>query len=106
MFSAFKIASAAVLFLAACSSCGSNVNDGKVTEKVRDHKAYTLGEEHAAQVIAVAYDEAAVQERLLDVRARISNIESKLGPQSAHDYESGFTEAIRRDCDSLARIIF
>ncbi len=99
-------ATLAALLIALCASCGGNVNDGKVTERVRDHKAYSLGEQHAAQLISVAHDEAAVQDRLLDVRARISNIESKIGPQSAHDYESGFVDAIRRDCDSLSRIIF
>lgn len=95
-----------LLLLPLLAACSSDPHDGKVTPHVRDHEAYTLGKEHAARVAAVAADEGAVQEALLDVRARISNIRSKISPQSAADYETGFRDGLRHDCDSLARLIF
>lgn len=88
------------------SACGGNDHSRHVSEKVRDHDAYELGQEHARVTIAVRFDESALQDRLLDVKARISNIDSKMGPQSAHDYETGFRDYINENCDSLARIIF
>ncbi len=36
----------------------------------------------------------------------MSNIESKFGRQSSVDYERGFTDYIKENCDSLAQIIF
>lgn len=95
----------AILLSLTCACTGEH-HGQKVTAKVRDKKAYALGEQHARETIAISDDEAALQDRLLDVRARISNISSKLGPQSAHDYEAGFTDRIKADCDSLARILF
>jgi hypothetical protein len=97
---------------AAFSSCSSDSvknstrQTEKVSGKVLDWKAYNLGAEHAEKVIGIANDEAALQDALLDVRARITNIETKLGRQSATDYERGFTEYIRTEKDSLAKIIF
>ena len=99
----FLIALILLPLLAACSGDPAKV---KVSEKVHDKKAYALGEQHAREAIALSGDEAALQDKLLDVRARISNISSKLGPQSAHDYEAGFTDRIRHDSDSLAKILF
>lgn len=92
-------------------SCGSSTDDGtnkqeKISSKVIDWKAYNLGADHAKEVISIAHDESELQDALLEVRARISNIHSKLGAQSATDYERGFTEYIRTEKDSLARIIF
>lgn len=91
------------------SSCGGADNGNptqKVSTKVHDREAYALGEKHAANLLKSADDEDSVQEGLLDIRARISNIESNLGRQSAVDYERGFTDYVRKNCDSLARIIF
>jgi len=78
----------------------------KVSSKVKDWKAYNLGVDHAKEVIAISNDEPKLQDALLEVRARITNIHTKLGAQSAADYERGFTEEIRTEKDSLARIIF
>lgn len=90
-----------------CSRSSDELNSQpKVAGKVLDWKAYNLGTEHAKEVIKIAHNESELQDALLDVRARISNINSKLGAQSATDYERGFTEYIRTEKDSLARIIF
>lgn len=96
--------------LTGCSCNGSdNETDSaaeKVSGKVKDWKAYNLGADHAKKVIEIAHDESKLQDALLEVRARITNIHTKLGAQSAADYERGFTEEIRTEKDSLARIIF
>lgn len=90
-------------------SCSSDTRTGqteKVSGKVKDWKAYNLGADHAKEVISISDDEAKLQDALLEVRARITNIRTKLGAQAATDYERGFTEEIRTKKDSLARIIF
>ena len=89
-----------------CSCSEKTVNHETVSDKVKDHKAYKLGGEHAARLLEHVEDEAAVQDGLLDVRARINNIHSKLGAQSSADYERGFTDYIRENCDSLALLLF
>lgn len=100
---------AASLWLTGCS-CSSTaehtVEGEKVSTKIEDWKAYNLGAEHAKEIILIAHDEDALQDALLEVRARITNIHTKLGAQSAYDYERGFEECIRTEKDSLARIIF
>lgn len=90
-----------------CSSTAEHAVEGeKVSTKIEDWKAYNLGAEHAKEIILIAHDEDALQDALLEVRARITNIHTKLGAQSANDYERGFEECIRTEKDSLARIIF
>ena len=88
-----------------CTACGGFGSQKRVTAKVQDKEAYALGQRHAAEVVAVASDEGAVQDALLDVRARITNISAKVSQQSAHDYEAGFTDGIRSGSDSLARVM-
>lgn len=89
-----------------CSCSEEYVREESVSSRVKDKSAYKLGEEHAAKLLEVVDNEAAVQDGLLDVRARMSNIRSKLGAQSATDYERGFTDYIRANNDSLAGILF
>ena len=94
------------ILLSSCAGADNRKSTRKVSTKVHDRKAYALGEEHAANLLKSADDEDSVQEGLLDIRARISNIEPNLGRQSAADYERGFTDYVRKNCDSHARIIF
>ncbi|MCM1354906.1 MAG: hypothetical protein NC212_00700 [Staphylococcus sp.] len=98
-----------IISLPSCSRCSdivSSAKQEKVSVKVKDHKAYSLGEEHAQQLLMNADDEDKVQDNLLEIQARISNIRSKLGAQSAADYERGFTDYLKANNDSLAKIIF
>lgn len=92
------------------TSCGSDnsspKNSRKVSSRVVDQNAYGLGAEHARQLLENVGSEDRVQDGLLEVRARMSNIESKFGRQSSVDYERGFTDYIKENCDSLAQIIF
>ena len=94
------------ILLSSCGGADNGKSTQKVSTKVHDREAYALGEEHAANLLKSADDEDSVQEGLLDIRARISNIEYNLGRHSASDYELGFTDYVRKNCDSLARIIF
>lgn len=87
------------------SGCGESGHKA-VSEKVKDKKAYNLGQAHGRDVIAISADEDALQDALLEVRARITNISDRIGPQSAHDYEAGFSDCIRQNSDSLAAILF
>lgn len=93
------------LSLIVCS-CGDSTTSQKVSSRVKDHEAFALGENHAARLIQIADDESAVQEYLLDVKARATNISEKIGAQSAADYERGFKKYIETNCDSIAKILF
>ena len=96
-----------MIFLAAVgvmSSCGGDA-DG-VSRHVRDRKAYALGQEHGQEVVGMRADESALQDALLDVRARMTNIHDRLGAQASADYERGFVDYIKANDDSLARILF
>lgn len=90
-------------FASVVVGCGAK---GNVSPDVKDRKAYSLGREHARRVIAVSDDEAALQDPLLDVRARITNINDRLGPQASADYERGFVDCITEEEDSLAKVLF
>lgn len=89
-----------------CSGSPAGTRTERVSDRVRDKKAYALGGEHARTLLETVDDEDRTQDGLLEIRARISNIESKIGRQSAVDYERGFTDYVKANCDSLARIIF
>lgn len=86
------------------TSCGNDKTE--VTRRVRDRKAYSLGQEHAAAVVALRNDESSLQDALLDIRARITNIHDRISAQSAADYERGFVDYITEKDDSLARVLF
>ena len=90
----------------ALTGCDSRPYGKEVTARVRDHKAYALGERHAEELISISGDEARVQDELLEIRARIYNFSTMVSPQSGADYERGFTDYITANSDSLARILF
>ena len=98
-------AAVAGLMSVAVTACGGGGSDG-VSRHVRDRKAYALGQEHGERTVGLRSDEAALQDALLDVRARITNIHDRLGAQAAADYERGFTDYIKANDDSLARVLF
>lgn len=104
-----KAAAMALTLAAAMAGC-SGQPSGQAAEapaqKVRDQEAYRMGQEDAAKLLLTVADEPATQDALLDARARITHIRVRVGEQAAVDYERGFTDKIRTDCDSLAAIIF
>lgn len=90
--------------ISAMSSCSGDFSG--VSRHVRDHKAYALGQEHGRKAIDLRSDEPALQDVLLDVRARMTNINDRLGAQASADYERGFVDYIKANDDSLARVLF
>lgn len=86
--------------------CDSRPYGTEVTKRVRDQRAYALGERHAEELIAISDNENAVQDQLLEIRARIYNFSTVVSPQSGADYERGFTDYVKAHSDSLARILF
>lgn len=89
--------------LLALVACGDS---SQVSGHVKDRKAYSLGQEHGERIVGVRSDEPALQDALLDVRARITNIHSRIGAQAAADYERGFVDYIKANDDSLAHVLF
>ena len=71
-------ASATFLSGIPATSCGGNKTDTtkpvvqKVSSRVKDRKAYSLGEEHARVLLENADNEDYVQVGLLDIRARMT----------------------------------
>lgn len=96
----------ALMALMCMGLAGCGGDGGRVSRHVRDRHAYSLGKEHAERIIKLRDDEPALQDGLLDVRARITNINDRLGPQAATDYERGFVDYITEHDDSLARVLF
>ncbi|MDE6370506.1 MAG: hypothetical protein K2K92_03340 [Duncaniella sp.] len=99
-------ACASLLIIISAEGCSCSHDRNYVSTHVRDKKAYSLGEEHAQRIIGIRDNESAVQDALLDVRARMTNIDAHLGAQAAADYERGFTDYIKQHDDSLAHVLF
>lgn len=91
------------IFAMSVTACGDR---GNVSPYVKDRKAYSLGREHARRIMALRDDEASLQDGLLDVRARITNINDRLGAHASADYERGFVDCITEEDDSLAKVLF
>lgn len=71
-----------------------------------DSTAWFLGEEHARALVRECRNDDERALRLLDVRARETNIRSRLGNTAANAYVGGFEYGLRAASDSLARVIF
>lgn len=95
-----------VAAMAGCSAPSAGQPGEPPVQKVRNQEAYRMGQEDAAKLLLTVADEPATQDALLDARARITHIRVRVGEQAAVDYERGFTDKIRSDCDSLAALIF
>lgn len=67
---------------------------------------YNLGARHASDMLVSCGDTLEIQEYLLEIAARRSNIGSRMGRQAAADYQAGFKDYIKSHNDSLARILF
>ena len=94
--------SSVVLLSLTLVSCGG---DG-VSSRVRDRQAYNLGKEHAAEAVKLSESPSELQDYLLEVRARMTNIGARVGRPAAADYERGFTDGVTAGSDSLARELF
>lgn len=70
-----------------------------------DTAAWNLGNEHAVAFVRECADDDARGLRLLDIRARESNIRARIGDSAADAYVAGFEYQLRQQSDSLARVI-
>lgn len=70
-----------------------------------DTSAWNLGTEHAVAFIRECADDDTRGLRLLDIRARESNIRARIGESAGDAYVAGFEYQLRQQSDSLARII-
>lgn len=70
-----------------------------------DTSAWLMGREHAAALAAECATDDERGLRLLDVRARETNIRARIGNSAADAYVSGFEHGLRAASDSLASVI-
>lgn len=68
-------------------------------------EAWNLGRRHAAALVRECSDDDQRALRLLDVRARETNIRARISDSAADDYIRGFEEGLRENSDSLACVI-
>lgn len=87
---------ATILLFASCSSKESEYNEA----------AKRLGEKHAQEIIELELSDKELMIRILDVKARATEISKKVSHQAAHHYTSSFETYMRQHSDSLAQIIF
>lgn len=70
-----------------------------------DTSAWYLGMEHAEFLVNGCHNDDERALMLLDVRARESNIRSRLGDNAADAYIKGFKHSLRLNSDSLSSVI-
>ncbi|MCM1028717.1 MAG: hypothetical protein NC342_05895 [Pseudoflavonifractor sp.] len=70
-----------------------------------DTAAWNLGVEHSLKFINECCDDDSRGLRLLEIRARESNIRHQMGEETADSYVKGFEEGLRENSDSLANVI-
>lgn len=91
---------------AALSSCvGSNNNSSSDTRSM-SQRAYSLGVEDANAIVSECQTEEAVRIRLLDIRARATNIKNRISEDASEEYLSGFKHGLEQHGDTLATILF
>ncbi len=99
--------SAVALLSTALSSCsGDNNRTSAHDTRSMAQRAYSLGTEDANAIIAECHTETAVRIRLLDIRAKATNIKSRISEDAAHEYLSGFRHALEQHGDTLATTLF
>lgn len=69
-------------------------------------EAYRLGTSHADELLSTCHDNSSRHDKILDVRARASLIESRLGSQAAGDYSAGFRDRLVEKGDTLGTVLF
>lgn len=70
-----------------------------------DTSAWLMGKEHASALVTECSDDDERGLRLLDIRARETNLRSRIGDSAADAYVSGFEHGLRAASDSLASVI-
>lgn len=85
-----------ISLLASCTSKESEYNEA----------AKQLGEKHAQEIIEQELSDKELMIKILDVKARATEISQKVSHQAAHHYSSSFETYMRQHSDSLSQLIF
>lgn len=110
----------AIIALSICScSCNSGEKSTDATEQTaatpsptvtevapRDSDIYQMGRRHAAYMLDTYTHVDSIARQLLEVRARETEIETKVDRAAADAYIAGFTSYIRSENPQLADSIF
>ncbi len=94
----------AILVISA-SGCGPGNSQKTIIIDQRDSGAYKLGMRHG-KLLLEKDSEDSIQDFLLDVRARETNIKARLRESAGDAYIEGFKDYITAHNDSMARILF
>lgn len=101
------ILSAAILLVAALSSCSTDGNKSQSSDtRAMAQRAYNLGIEDANAIISECHTETAIRVRLLDIRAKATNIKGRVSANAASDYLRGFRHGLEQHGDTLATTLF
>lgn len=91
---------------AALSSCGGSNGNSSSDTRSMSQRAYTLGIEDANAIVSECMTQEAIRIRLLDIRARATNIKNRISEDAAEEYLSGFKYGLEQHGDTLATILF
>lgn len=69
-------------------------------------RAYNVGIEDANSIMAECHSESAIRARLLDIRAKATNIKYRISEDAAAEYISGFRHGLEQQGDTLAHTLF
>lgn len=96
-----------LLLAVALSSCSSDRKDRSASDtRSMTQRAYNLGIEDANAILTECHTEAAIRIRLLDIRAKATNIKGRVSEDAAHEYISGFRHGLEQHGDTLATALF
>lgn len=98
------LAALALAALAPAGGCSCRGDAGAQTDDapISNPKAYALGQRQGSVALDAAADTEALEDVLLDTRARVTEPEQKHGRDAASDYRRGFEDAISASNDTLA----
>lgn len=71
----------------------------------RDSGAYKLGMRHGGMLLELTTEDS-VQDFLLEVRARETNIRARLRNSAGEAYVEGFKDYVKAHSDSMAKVLF
>ncbi len=101
----------AVAMMLLCS-CGKKTDDTQqITVEIpadadTASEAYRLGASHADELISTCDDNDSRHDYILEVRARMTNIETRIDAETAADYSAGFRDRLKERGDTLATVLF
>jgi len=100
----FKLSAlTAIIFLASCGNSNRTIPDSIAPE---DSSAYNIGRNNARILLEKCTTETDIRRELLDMRARETNIRSRVGPKAADAYILGIKSYLIESGDTLASTLF